>query len=175
MFERMKSKTLTVVMVICSVLSIGMIGLAITVDHVFVQTEDTTALYTATVRNVDITDTGKQIFADIYVEEYNAYLGISSNITPNIDMSAVKALDAGETIFFRIEKDETEMWDEVIFLNIVSLQTEEKEIFTLEEYNTCMKNAVKPAKIVGFVVAVLLLFVAVISYIAIRKKTRQSQ
>lgn len=90
-------------MFVSTILFIATIGLIISINKIDKQTENTTTSYIATVIDVDITDTGNGVFAEIYTNEYNTTLYISTNICKNIRMDDVKNLEKGKTIFFRIE------------------------------------------------------------------------
>ena len=124
-----KTKTIMIASLILFLVSIGLI---ISMNEIDKQTTDTTTFYTATVSNVDITDTGKNISAVIKTQEYDTDLHISVNICKNINMDDVSALKNGQTIYFTVEKIRAAQMNEVIFLPITSLETNTEEIFSLD-------------------------------------------
>ena len=59
--------------------------------------------------------------------------------------------------------------DKVDFINIVSLKTETKCVFSLEEYNVYIRNASYPARIASVVLALLFLSVSFWCFLSIKK------
>lgn len=136
------------------------IGLIISMSKIDEQTEGTTTVYTATIRDVDITDTGKRVFAEIHTNEYTTALQISTNICQNIEIDKLRELGKEEQIFFAIENSKMEQMNQVEFINIISLETSAKGIFSIEEYNTYLHNSAHPARIISIVMALLFLFMS---------------
>ena len=165
-----KSKIKITVMIISLLLFVATIGLTISMSKIDKQTEDTTTLYTATVTDVNITNTQKNIFIEINTKEYNTALHISTNISKNIEIEDVKKLKNGQTIFFRIENTQVHQINEIEFVNITSLKTNTKDILSLEEYNKCIYNAARPARIASIVMASLFLSISMFCYLKIIKR-----
>ena len=152
---------------------VGTIGLIISMSKIDKQTEDTTTFYTATVNGVEVTDTGEDIFAEIRTKEYGTSLYISKNISKNISMHDVTGLENGQVIFFGIESIKDKQMNEVKFVNIISLKTDAKDIFTLEEYNECMHNKVYPARIASIVMAALFFSISLFCCMKIRRMKKR--
>ncbi len=168
-----KSKIKIAIMIISLLLFVATIGLIISMSKIDKQTEDTTTLYTATVTDVNITNTQKNVFIEINTKEYNTSLHISTNISENIDIEDVKKLKKGQTIFFRIENTQVHQINEVEFVNITSLKTDTKDILSLEEYNKCIYNAARPARIASIVMASLFLFISLFCYLKIIRQSNK--
>lgn len=164
-----KSKIKIVIMIVSMFLFVVTIGLIISMSKIDKHTEDTTTLCMATVSDVDIIDTGKRIFAEINIKEYDTSLQISTNISENIEINDIKDLKNGQTIVFRIENIKVAQMNEVEFINIVSLGTDTKEIFSLDEYNKYIHKSAYPTRIVGIVMAVLFLFISLFCYLKIKR------
>lgn len=166
-----KPKIKIIIMIVSLLFLVATIGLIIFMSKINKQTEDTTTCYTATVNGVDVTDTGESIFAEIYTKEYDTSLYISTNISKNIRMDDVRDLRNGQTIYFRIENIKVEQMNKVEFIDITSLKTDTKNIFSLKDYNEYMHNFVYPAKIAGIIVALLFLFISLFCYLKIKRNT----
>lgn len=136
-----------------------MLGLMISLNTIDKYTEDTTTLYTATIDIVEITDTGRNIYCKIHVSEYDTSLQISTNISKNIEIDKLKGLEKGQIIFFRIDTDKTEQMNNVAFVDIVSLRTDDIELFSLDEYNSYIYDEAKPARILGFMLMLVSLII----------------
>lgn len=165
-----KSKISIVIMVVSLLFFVLTIGLMISMSKIDKQTEDTTTFYTATVVSVDITNTEENIFAEIHTKEYTTSLHISTNISKNIKMNDVRKLKNGQTIFFGIENIKARQMNKVEFVNITSLKTDAKDIFSLEDYNECIHNSAYPARIVSIVMASLFLSISLFCYLRIKRK-----
>ena len=163
-----------IIMIVSFVFFIGMIGLLILMRDIDRQTEETTSFYQATVTSVDIANTGSDISARIYTNEYDTYLLITTDIAPNINMDDVKDLKNGQTIFFGIEKIKAPDMNKVALIDITSLKTETKVIFSLEEYNQYMHDSLYPSRIAGAVVAALLLCLSIFCFLKIRRNRKNA-
>lgn len=167
--EMKKSKIISIIMIVSMLFFIATIGLTISMSKIDKQTENTTKFYTATVNSVDIVDTGGSVFAEIHTKEYDNSWHISTNISKNIKMDDVRNLRNGQTIYFRIENKKVEQINEVEFINITSLKTDTKNIFSLEDYNEYIRNSAYPAKTASIIVALLFLFIPIFCYFKTRK------
>ena len=167
----MKRLNIKVIMLVMSVIFfIGLIGLIIIMNQAYKQSEDTTTYYSATVSYVNVTDTGESIYAQIYTEEYETVLEILPNICKNINMDDVKNLKIGQRIFFRIQSIKSNQMNEVLFVDIVSLRTESKDIFSLDEYNSYTKNSTYHPRIAAVMMATFFLTIALICFFSIKRK-----
>lgn len=161
-----KSKVKIVIMIVSMFLFAATVGLIISMSKIDKQTENTTTFYTATVSDIDITDTGEKIFAEIHTKEYSTSLQISTNISKNIKMDDIRDLKNGQTIFFRIENIKVEQMNKAEFINITSLRTDAKDIFSLEEYNKYIHDSAYPTRIASIVMALLFLFISLFCYLS---------
>ena len=134
-------------------------GLIMSMDAIDKKTKNTTVLYTATISTVDITDTGSNIYCKINIKEYDTSLQISTNISKKIKTDEFKTLKQGQTIFFRIDTHKVEQMNRVAFVDIVSLRTDDKEFFSLDDYNLYIYEGAKPARIVGIAMALVSLII----------------
>lgn len=163
------SKIINIIMTISLILFVAMIGLIVSMNKMDKLTEETTSSYTATVIGVDVVDTGVDVFAEIQTKENSTSLYISANICKKIDIDEIRNLRNGQTIFFRIENIKKQQMNTVEFINITSLKTDTKEIFSLEEYNKCMHSSVYPARIAGIIIASLFLSISILCYLKNQK------
>lgn len=172
----MKKTKFTVIILIFSILfligTVGIIGFMMQIDK---QTENTTTCYSATVSNVQVTNTEKHLYVEIQLNEYNSNLQISTNISKNINIEDINGLKKGQKIFFRIENIKVDQINHVEFVDIVSLKTENKDIFTLDDYNKYMKQSAYPAKIAGIIVSLAFLSIAVCCVFSLKKKVGKSE
>ena len=172
----MKSQKLKYIIMIASfMLFIGMISLLVFMGDIDRQTDETSTTYTATVTGVEITNTGKDDIVEIFTKEYDNTLHISTNISDNINLNDIKDLEHGQIIWFRIENTMAQNLNKAAFVDIISLKTDEKIIFSLDEYNQYMRISAYPARIAGIVFSLLFLSISVFCFYKIkRNRTRNS-
>ena len=151
------------------IIGIGMIRLFIFMRDIYQKTEETTVYYTATVTDVEITGTEMNISVSIYVKEFDNFLYISNNIASNINLDDIRSLAKGQTIIFGIDDAKVSHMDEDIFVDIISLKTDSIEVFSLADYNRYMHNSFRVPRIVCAVVAILLLYVSIVTFRNARK------
>ena len=168
----MRNRRLRTVTAIVSIaLFVVTMGLAIFMNNVDKHKEETTVNYVATVQSVSINDSGKRVFAKIAVEEYSTFLLVSTNICQHIDVDHIRYLEKGQTVYFGVAKEKTEQINNVEFVDIVSLQTETKSLFSVEDYDRYMRLAVRPARGVCIIMAAVFLS---ISMVCLLKKKHSS-
>ena len=156
-------------------LFVGTIAVVISMHGIDKQTENTTTSYTATVSGVEITNTGEGKFAEIDVKEYRNHLAITTNISKHINIDDVQNLKNGQIIYFQIENVKVQHLNNSAFVDITSLKTDEKVIFSLDEYNQYMRISAYPARIAGIVFSLLFLSISVFCFYKIkRNRTRNS-
>ena len=165
-----KRKVHFFITIMCFVFFVEITALLILMRDEDQQTEETTALYTATVTDVKIVNVDEDVSVRIFVKEYDTYLLITSDIVQNISMDDVKRLGEGQTIIFRIENYKVPNMGYVAFVDISSLSTETTDIFTLEEHNQYTQESLFIPRIAGGVIAALLLYAAIVNLLKIRKK-----
>ena len=148
---------------------VGMVGIFIVMNGEDKHTDKTTTLYTATVRKVQIDDKGDKISAEIYMNEYVSCFMIGSSIMENIEIADIQDLKIGETIFFRLENKNAIQLDEAWVWLITSLSTNDREVFSLSDYNKYMSEAMIGPRIMCIVMAVVFLSISLMLYSKIRK------
>lgn len=169
-----KIKKTVITLVFSIIFFIGTIGILIWMIPVDKQTENITVFYSGTVSKIQVTHTGEDTYVQISTAEYDTSLYLLPIICKNINVDDVSCLQKGQKIFFRIENFKAyQMNEEVEFINIVSLSTEEKDIFTLDDYNNYIRKSANSARIAAIAVVVLLLLVTVFCAFSIRHKIKQ--
>ena len=146
------------------------IGLIISMSQIDQQTEKTTTACRATISHIEINDTGKEMFVEIHTEEYRSSLLISTNVSKNIKMKEIGELKKGQTISFRMENKNAEQIDKVEFLGIVSLETDKKCIFSLEDYNKYIQESAYPARMASVAMSVIFLFLSLFFWFKFKDK-----
>ena len=135
---------------------IGAVFLLILVNNFEKLSEHNTTEYTATVTNIEMKGSGTGEYGKIYTEEYGElYIYYIRNI---VDMDDFNNLQAGQTVFFRIENIWLEKMD---FIKIVSLKTAEKEMFSLSSYAEYMEHQYFRASIPGIIIIPICLLAAI--------------
>lgn len=160
-------KTAKIIMIIAFSLSVVFFILLISMRNIDRQTENTTTLFAATVEKTVINTATDKPHAEIHTVEYGNWFYITQNIGSNINIDDLKTLEKGEKIYFRIENKKTKDINNVIFIDIVSLKTDDKNIFTIEDYNKYMHDAAVAPRIAGIVLSLSLFCVSFCCFIRI--------
>ena len=169
----MNKKTTVIILFTSLILFLGVVGILVAMNGVDKQSKKNTSEYSATVSKVEFLDTGENTNIQIFTKEYiNSFL-VTTNITPFIDIDYLKTLESDDKIVFRIENKKENQFNKVAFIDIVSLTVEEKDIFTLDDYNKYMGESAQPTRLAGTVVAGILLSIS-ICCIATIKSIRKS-
>ncbi len=147
-----KIKFTTIILVISVFFLIGTVGNMLNMIQAYHQTENNTTLYSATISKVEINN--EMMNVKIWVNEYDYYLTIPRFISEEIIDEAWN-LQIGQKIFFRIENFKVDAINSTELINIVSLKTENEDIFTLDEYNKIFKHESIPTQIAATIVALL--------------------
>lgn len=158
-----------IIFIVCLVFLIAMIGLLITINQVDKKTETNTFESFATVSKVETINTGKNIYVEIFTNEYDNSFHITPSISKHLNMDDINGLQGGDEIVFRIENDDKVQINKVRFIEAVSLKTSKGDIFTLSDYNAYMSIAAKPARIVVTVLVFVLFLVLLYNVIALIK------
>jgi len=159
-----KGKILTAIF---SLLFVGMLGILFIISDADNQTEQNTKSFAATVSEIQVTNIGDGRYIDVFTEEHKTSLFISSELSKEIDISD---LQKGEKIVFRIANKKASLFDQVAFIDIVSLESEHKTYISLSDYNAHTKSSIAPARIAATVLAVVFLSVAVYLFVKQSKK-----
>lgn len=155
----------------------GMIGLFINNILIAQKSTNNTTEYIATVNNVSFLTEKNKTTIEIYTNEFSTKLYISESLCTNSTILALKAVNKGDAIYFRIDNDATPLFDsEIKFCNIVSLKTTENEIISLSDYNSLMQKSTLPAKIASLCLASCFLFCIINKFIKEKlNKTKKNQ
>jgi len=151
----------------------GLIGLLIMTKDVDKRTSNDTTEVEATVRNVIIKETSSGKSFKIEVEEYNASLYLPKSMENYISEKLLYEISEGEKIRFRVQNEYLEYLEEDTFINIVSLETEERQIFSLEAYNEYVHVEAKPARIACLFLGVVFLVCAIKIFFGLQKRDKK--
>lgn len=139
----------------------GMISLIIMMNNSEKPSEKNTTEFTATVIYVEMGGTGAEKYGVIYTEEYSSTKLNIFNIKRIGDTNDLQNLQTGQTVFFRINNVWLDQFEEMEFVDIISLRTEEKEIFSLSNYEEYISQQRFAATIVGIVVTLIFLLASI--------------
>ena len=143
-----------ILLIFCFLFFFGMIGIFFNNILIAKKNTENTTEYTATVKNVYFSTNKTKTTIEIYINEYSTILYISENLCTNSTVLALKTINAGDTIYFRIDNNITQIFDNHIsFCNIISLKTIENNIISLSDYNSLMQKSTLPAKIASLSLA----------------------
>ena len=159
----MKKKHTMILTIFFWICAIGIAGLFVLLNNTDNLTTQNTSEYIATVERSDIKNTGEDLSIEIFTEEYDIPLYVSTNISSKIDVSLIKSMTNSDTIIFRVENHLYEQIGTIDFLNIVSLKTSDNDIFSLDDYNTLMHESTKPARIASVMLTCLFLILSIVS------------
>lgn len=165
----MKKSKKRVPVILCFVFFLGMIGLLVSMYSADKQTDKTVTVYSTTVSDVGIIDHEKSFSVYIFSKEFPPlYIAITPDQTACLE--DVRALQPGQTIVFSVENYRNEKVNQALFVPIVSLKTEQKDILTLENYNEMTHRTFIPMRISGVVAATVFLLLAVFFFVKGRKE-----
>lgn len=137
------------------------------------QSEGTTTAFSATVKNVVVTETETKIYPKIYVNEAETCLLINS-ISEEIDLDIVKNLQPGQKIYFRVENYKAKQIEEAKIVDIVSLSTDTQVIYSLDDYNRHFNESVYPKnRKISYIFVALNAAVIVLTYLSMKKQRSQ--
>lgn len=159
----MKKKHTMILSIFFWICTIGIAGLFVLLNNADKLTTKNTSEYIATVERSDITNTGEDLSIEIFTEEYNIPLYVSTNISSKIDVSLIESMTNSDTIIFRVENHLYEQIWAMDFLSIVSLKTSDNDIFSLDDYNMFMHESTKPARIANAILTCLFLILSIVS------------
>lgn len=145
----------------------------------FRHTEETTSEYKATVSYVQVTGSGDNQSIRIFTREYSSALTILLKTTEGrFNTVAVRSLQNGDTIQFRVSSFMESWLNTGGFTEIVSLETDEKVIFSLDEYNAYRLEDVRPDVISTIIATGTMLLLALgfgLSLMKDRRKIKQQK
>lgn len=143
------------IIILLFIISFGLIGNLIILQGADKLTEETTSKLEAHVASVNEITFGKEKYFEISTKEYDTILYISPELCSEVDIDHIKYLKANHKIIFRIENIWMKEFEESSFVKIVSLDTEQESIFSLEEYNEYVSGDIKNARMIGSMVVVV--------------------
>ena len=130
-----RRKAILFVLCFSLLLLIGMTANIFTINSIEEVTETNTTAFMATVSSKTSSDDKATVERNIiYTEEYYDKIRMDS-IYKNLDVSDLESILPGQIVYFRIMNAWLDQFEEMDFVYIVSLKTEEKEIVTLSCYN----------------------------------------
>jgi len=157
----MKRKNLAVVALIFSLLfffgAVAGLIVASTVEKI---SEKNTTEYTATVINAKTEKSETSEYGEIYTEEYGTKLlvPLSKELVDKDDFTNIQA---GQTIFFRIDNVWVEQFEQVDFIYIFSLKTAEKELLSLGSYAEYREHRNFWVRVVDIIVIPIFLLISI--------------
>ena len=169
-----RAKYQFIIMIVSFVFFIGSTCLLIFTRNIDQQTEETTTLYAATVTGVEVTKIGNDISAEISVKEYSNNLLISESICKKINIDDVQHLETGQIIYFRIENFMAQHLNNAAFVNIASLKTDAKDIFSLADYNQYVHDSSYPGRILTIVAAAICLSISISYFFKIKGRKKDA-
>ncbi len=158
----MKSrKKLTILFVVFFLIFIGMYGIVIMMRPLDKQTLATTSEISATVTNVEITNT-VETYVRIVTEEYGDALHVSPAVIKKIGADKIiSSLQSGEVFTFRVENNKLQRFAELDYAEAVSIKTAEEEILSLDEYNEYVREGLLPPRIIGITITCISLLMSI--------------
>ncbi len=154
------------------ILFCGVIGIIISLNSADKLTIENTTEFNAIVEKTEVTESGDDLYINIYTKEPEKVLNISTGVSGKINRSDIEALQEGEVIVFRIQSNMLDGYEDDDFGNIVSIKTGRKEIMSLDDYNVFIHDSVSAARIMAMTVALVFLLIFIVS--VKKEKTRIS-
>lgn len=158
-----QNKKAIVAIIIFSFLFVLMLFIGFIVPTFFEgSTESNTIELNATINYIELIENEKENSYNIYTEEYHTSLVFSTKIM--VDQNYIDYLQKGQIIIFRFEQVWAEQFNDMQFIYIVTLRTQDKEIITLDSYNKQFEINKANIKITAIVFSIILLLI-IIQYI----------
>ena len=129
-----------------------------------------TTAFSATVKNVVVTETETRVYPKIYINESETCLLIISFVGKQIDLEIVRNLQPGQKIYFRVENYKAGQFDEAKMVDVISLRTDTQVIYSLDDYNRYFDKLVYPRRIAGRILITLNIAVVVLTYLSMKKQ-----
>ena len=104
-------------------------------------TEENTTEFTATVESVRTTGEDSQMRCIIITSEYYDNLN-TNNIREISRTDDFLALKSSETVYFRIYNERLNLLDEIGYIYVVAIRTDNIEFVTLDDYNNYMAKII---------------------------------
>ena len=158
-----------IIFVLSLLFLIGCIGLLFQLHTASNQTEKTTVSYTATVQSVEIVRTGEDTYPLIHTQEFSNTLRIPQSVCNQIDLIRISHLQEGSSISFRTEKSWSKQINKTDMIPIVSLQADDTDLLTLDQYNQTFGPSTYPARIMCCILVAIFLAGTVSSLYFVKK------
>lgn len=140
-------------------------------------TDATTTEYAATIAFVKVEDVANGESVTIITQEYDSVLMLQLNDSVSQStINTLKTLHNGDVIRFRVTNMMQEFLENGSFVEIVSLETENQSVVSLEEYALSIRNGERKNIISSTVIIVSLLIMSIafgVSMINDRKKAKK--
>ena len=157
----MKNKKIVVSVLIISLLFFfGSVAGATVASIIRNPAEEDTTEFSATVVHVEIKKVGRDERSIICTEEYGDKLMLP-NSRLAIDSDDLSGLEAGETVFVRIDNVWWDQFEEARVMYILALRTAEKEIVSLSDYCEYMDAQYSKARLTAMLLGPLFLLVSI--------------
>ena len=99
------------------------------------KTQLNTIELTATVAGVQIIERKDGVYLAIQPWGIKSYFLVSGNVSSNVDLEALRTIRGGDKITVRVDANKQDYLNIAEFVKIYSLATEDKTIFTIDDYN----------------------------------------
>lgn len=137
-------------------------------------TEDNTVEYAVTVRSIEKKEVGKSgTEIMIYTDQFSNAFRVMGRLCGALDMDKLLDVKQGDKISFRIEATESALLsDKPVFVDVVSMKTDDSELLSLNEYNRIMHDTLMPTKVVNVALIVILFGLAIFFFARTKKQRR---
>ena len=162
-----------IIILLCIPAYICTFGLIVMINDDDKKSETNTDEFEATLTKVNVIESEGEIEVSIITDEFNALLTVDCPVTENV-ANHFRALKAGKTVYFRIDDVWSEQIDDIQFVSIVALQTDNRDILTLSDYNKMIAPEVNKVRLMIGVFLTLALGTAVAWGVTILKRKRNN-
>lgn len=129
----------------------------------------------ATVEYIHI-PSGNNRIVTVYTEELNCPLLVFCDpLSPSSDADKYSSITKGTKIYFRSENINVSDIDDVSYLNITSLRTDEKVILSLDDYNEHSEHMMNSTRCVVLFFTLTVVVISIVLIKKIRKINRMSR
>ena len=153
--------------IICFVVTLifacSLVSIIVTIRNDMNLTESNTSEYTATISSILLSSNDANSNAVIITNEYACALYLKRDILENQEiLKQLQNLTRDQQIVFRIPEGETELLNSAGFVTIVALEEKTTCIFSLTDYNNCMRVTMRPMLITSFFAEALFILGAIL-------------
>lgn len=150
----MNKKKLTILLFTISLLMcIAMIAVTVSINERERISVSNSTEFKGTVVSTKIGEDNNDLLGEIQIEELDTVLCV--NWIKTMDVTEIfSELRDGETIYYRIENGWLKKLDSMQFVYIVSLKTENENIFSIDDYNSIYGRARSRIRIATSIIAI---------------------